>query len=124
MVFTFKKTDPELLKKRSEEVFDYRIQTQPVGVSTSGCVFQNISEEEQKKHKLPTRSAGYLIDQAGFKGYSQGGFTVSDIHANFIINRGTGSPEDLHDLIAKIEKTVKKKFGITLEKEVRVFGIQ
>jgi UDP-N-acetylenolpyruvoylglucosamine reductase len=122
MVFTFKKADPAVLKKRSEEAFAYRNSTQPIGVSTSGCVFQNVTEDEQEEHALPTRSAGYLIDQAGLKGYSKGGFTVSDVHANFIINSGSGKPEELHALINHIEKTVKKKFGITLEKEVRVFS--
>lgn len=119
-VFRLKKTDAELLKKRAEEAFAYRKQTQPFGVSTSGCFFQNVSEEEQKRLGLPTASAGALIDQAGFKGYKEGVFAVSSVHANFIVNEdpARAKTEDLINLLQIIKKKIKEKFGVNLKEEV------
>ena len=116
--FRLKKNDPDVLKQRAQESLAYRKQTQPFGVATSGCFFQNISEDEQKKLQLPTKSAGYLIDHAGLKGTQVGDFVVSDIHANFIINKGTGKTEDLQALLKKIKDTVNEKYGVQLKEEV------
>ena len=109
-VFKLKKTDPEILKKRSEFAFEYRKKTQPMGVKTSGCFFKNVNG----------KSAGQLIDQVGLKGFAVGDFFVSPIHANFIINRGNGQSKDLLKLFKIIKDKVKKKFGVKLEEEVIV----
>ncbi len=118
VVFKFTKADPEILYKRSMEAYKYRRETQPVGVFTSGCFFQNISEAVQKKLNLPTKSAGYLIDKAGLKGFRIGGFQISEKHANFIINVGEGRIEDLEKLVEAVKKRVKEKFNVDLELEV------
>lgn len=107
-VFEFKKNDPELLKKRAQTALDYRKKTQPQGVFTAGCFFQNPKN----------LSAGYLIDQSGLKGKKIGDFLISPIHANFIINEGKGKPEDLKKLIDLIKKKVEEKFNVKLEEEV------
>lgn len=107
-IFRLKKTDPAILKKRGEEALNYRKQTQPRGVFSSGCFFKNING----------KSAGYLIEQCGLKGYTVGDFYVSEKHANFIINRGNGKREDLMRLIRLIKEKVKEKFGLELEEEV------
>ncbi len=107
-VFQLKKTNPEILKKRSEFAFEYRKKTQPMGVKTSGCFFKNVSG----------KSAGQMIDKVGLKGFSVGDFFVSPIHANFIINRGNGKTKDLLELIRIIKNKVKEKFGVGLEEEV------
>lgn len=119
-VFRLKKTDPDLLKKRAAESSAYRRSTQPHGVQTAGCFFQNISDEDQKRLDLQTKSAGNLIDKAGLKGKSQGGYMVSDHHANFIVNTGTGKPEDLKFLLNLVKQTVKEKYNIDLKEEVVV----
>ncbi len=106
--FHLTKEDPELLQKRSKEALEYRKATQPFGVATCGCFFRNIDGT----------SAGALIDSAGLKNYQVGDFVVSDIHANFIINKGAGKPEDLTKLLAKIKSTVREKLGVKLEEEV------
>ncbi|MCX7996747.1 MAG: FAD-binding protein [Patescibacteria group bacterium] len=118
--FRLPKADPEVLKQRLTATKKHRDATQPKGAMTSGCFFKNISEEERLLHNLPTKSAGYLIDQAGLKNYAVGDFYVSDIHANFIINRGNGKPEDLERLTSHIRTTVKNRFGIDLRNEVIV----
>lgn len=118
--FKLKKEDPEMLKKRAQEALAYRRETQPFGVATGGCFFQNISDEEQEKHNLPTKSAGYLIDKAGLKGTQVGGFQVSEKHANFVINKGKGTPEDLYKILNLIKSTIKEKYGVDLKEEVIV----
>lgn len=118
--FRLSKADPEELKKRSAEAQEYRRKTQPHGVSTSGCFFRNISQEEKTRLNLPTTSAGYLIDKSGLKNTRVGGFVVSDLHANFIINTGDGKPQDLVALLKRIKDTVKEKFDVQLEEEVLV----
>lgn len=122
VVFLLKKEKKELLKKRAELVMNYRKETQPFGVATCGCFFQNISQKEKEKYQLPTTSAGYLIDQVGLKGYRLGDFYISDKHANFIINKGKGSYSDLKKIIKLIKDKVKEKFGVNLKEEVVVIS--
>lgn len=118
--FRLVKTSPDILKARSREVIDYRNQTQPVSRATSGCFFQNIGAEEQRRLGLKTASAGYLIDQSGMKGKRVGSFVVSQKHANFIIDEGEGNPEDLKILMDEVKKAVHDKFGVSLKEEIRV----
>lgn len=106
--FRLNKVNPRILKERAESSYNYRKKTQPMGVKTSGCFFKNIKG----------KSAGQLIDQAGLKGFSVGNFTVSPIHANFIINQGNGKTEDLLKLVNIIKKKIMDKFGVKLEEEV------
>ena len=119
-VFRLTKEDPQVLQRRAQESLAYRKTTQPIGVATVGCFFQNISESIQREHHLPTKSAGYLIDQAGMKGKRVGDFHVSEKHANFIINTGQGKPEDLQELMEQVKLAVREKFNIDLIEEVRV----
>ncbi len=119
-VFRLRKEDPDALKKRAQDSLAYRKETQPFGVATGGCFFQNISQEEKELHNLPTTSAGYLIDHAGLKGHQEGAFVVSDKHANFVINTGQGKPEDLQKMLNLIKSTIKEKYGVDLKEEVQV----
>lgn len=117
-VFRLNKNDPAVLKKRAQAAMQFRKETQVTGQPTCGCMFQNLTEEEQKSHNLPTTSVGYLIDKAGLKNTQIGNFVVSNEHANFIINKGEGKPEDLHSLIHLIKSKIKKMYGIDLKEEV------
>ncbi len=118
--FRLKICPSALLLQRAEEAMEYRRKTQPVGVKSSGCFFRNISETDKERLGLPTTSAGYLIDKAGLKGRRIGAFSVSTIHANFIVNDGSGKTEDLVQLLKEIKHTVQQKFGIALSPEVLV----
>lgn len=120
VVFELSKNDPKILLDRAYEALKYRKETQPFGVSTSGCFFQNVSDEITKSNNLPTSSAGYLIDKAGLKNYRIGNFIVSDKHANFIINTGHGNPDDLQKIIQTVKEKVREKFGVELREEVIV----
>ena len=70
----------------------------------------------------PGDYAGRLIEAAGLKETRRGGAVVSAKHANFIINDGGARADDLEQLIDLIEATVKKRFGVSLHREVRVVG--
>jgi len=84
---------------------------QPTGPSM-GSTFKN----------PPDKSAGELIEKAGLKGKQIGGAKVSEVHGNFIINTGNAEAKDVKDLIDLIKKTVKEKFGIDLQEEIRYIG--
>ena len=90
-----------------------RKETQP-RLPSAGCTFKNPKGS----------AAGALIDQCGFKGASVGGAAVSDIHANFIINRGQATACDVIALINLIRKRVYREKGHVLQPEVILFGDQ
>lgn len=98
-------------------IYDRYIQrrkdTQPTGYSC-GSVFKN----PQGEH------AGNLIEQCGLKGSRQGGAVISDLHANFILNDNDATSGDILTLIQKAKTAVQEKFGITLEEEVRMYGME
>lgn len=66
--------------------------------------------------------AGKLIQDAGLQGYSIGGAMVSKKHAGFVINAGGATATEVYQLIQHIKKTVKEKFQVELEPEVRFLG--
>lgn len=66
--------------------------------------------------------AGALIENAGLKGFSVGGAQVSALHAGFLINTGNASASDFLTLSRHIQDTVKARFGVMLEPEVRIAG--
>ena len=115
--------------KKMMEILDKRHKTQPKGPS-SGCIFKKIIFEESDASwtgkGIPEEflagkyiSAGWLIEQAGLKGEKEGGAQVSDVHANFIMNIGDATSEDVKKLIARIKERVAEKFGIDLEEEIQ-----
>ena len=67
-------------------------------------------------------AAGYLIDKSNLKGIRIGNAEISTKHANFIINHGNASSNDILKLIKMIKTTVKKNFDIDLELEVKLLG--
>jgi UDP-N-acetylmuramate dehydrogenase len=70
----------------------------------------------------PGYYAGALIEAAGFKGERIGGAEVSDKHAGFILNTGNATANDVFRLIRRIETRVAERFGVKLEREVRLVG--
>ncbi len=104
--------EPMTLKSKIAEIRMRRAQTQPIGERSAGCIFKN-----------PLGGfAGRLIEKAGLKGTAVGGAMVSEIHANFIINRGGATAEDIITLITKIRETIHDIFGIELELEIITLG--
>jgi UDP-N-acetylmuramate dehydrogenase len=103
---------PEVNADAIRELLDKRKQTQPIGEWSCGSVFTN----------PPGRHAARLIESAGLKGFRIGDASVSEKHANFIINHGAASAADIEALIAHVQRTVKKSHGVTLTTEVRIVG--
>ena len=86
--------------------------TQPLGEPSAGCVFKN----------PPGDAAGRLIDAAGCKGMRTGGVEVSAVHANYFINKGTGTCRDFLELMEKVKTRVHQHSGIMLEPEIQIVG--
>jgi UDP-N-acetylmuramate dehydrogenase len=95
------------------ELLDKRKQTQPIGEWSCGSVFTN----------PPGDHAARLIESAGLKGFRLGDASVSEKHANFIINHGVASAADVEALIAHVQQTVQQVHGIGLSTEVRIVGV-
>ena len=74
-------------------------------------------------HNPPGGHAAQLIESAGLKGYRIGDATVSDKHANFIINHGHALAADIEALIEHVQRTVAQVHGIELHTEVRIVGV-
>ena len=95
-----------------EEMADYatrRREKQPLNYPSAGSVY-----------KRPAgHYTGKLIEDCGLKGYSVGGAQVSEKHCGFIINRGGATAKNVVELMGIIEKTVKDRFDVTLEREIR-----
>lgn len=94
-----------------------KLKVQPQ-TNCAGSVFKNFSKEIADKIGAPTSAAGWFIDQAGLKGRKLGGVQVSGKHANFIVNLGNGTAQDVKNLIKLIKKAVKKKFRVELKEEI------
>lgn len=120
--FLLKKGDKDQLWEIANAAVKRRATTQPLGAPSSGCMFKNIKLADQMRLGVPTPSVGYLIDKAGLKLERIGGAYVSDVHANFIVNDGTATSQDVFALIAKIKSTIKEKYGVDLELEVIIIG--
>lgn len=88
----------------------WRESHQPKGKS-AGSVF-----------KKATEPAGLLIDKAGLKGKQIGGAIISPMHANFIINTGNATAQDVLELIKLAKDIVYEKFGEILEEEIQIIG--
>ena len=108
-----KPDDKKAIRKRMQEVQKLRKAQQPDGLS-AGCIFKNPEGD----------SAGRLIDSCGLKGLFHGGAEISTKHANYIINRGTASYEDIKNLMSKIVETVHNKYNIELSPEIIDLGEQ
>jgi len=105
--------DPKQIDARLVQARSLRRNTQPAAQPSAGCVFKNPAAESP---------AGAMIDRLGLKGASVGGAMVSEIHANFIVNRGNASAADVLRLIDLIRSRAKAEEGVDLELEIRVLG--
>ncbi|GAB6887016.1 UDP-N-acetylmuramate dehydrogenase [Desulfothermus okinawensis JCM 13304] len=109
---SFKKSDKNLLLSKIKETFIKKKNTQPITSKTCGCVFKNPIQYP----------AGYLLDKSGMKGFSVGDIMFSNIHANFLINRGKGTPSQVMEIIEIAKTKVFENFGINLDLEVKILS--
>lgn len=105
--FRLARGEKAAIEARMKEVARSRIQKQPPGSST-GSFFKN----------PPGDAAGRLIEAAGLKGRELGHAQISPQHANFFLNKGGATAEEILALAALAEKEVKAQFGVELQREV------
>lgn len=110
------KLDPgsydRFLESQAAAVANSRARKQPLHLPSCGSVFKNPEG----------MVAGRLIDQAGLKNCTIGEAQISEKHANFILNMHKAKSNDIYRLLRHAQKTVKEKFGVELEPEVKLLG--
>ena len=106
------KPDPKVTRKGIRELLAQRAATQPLEHPNSGSVFMN----------PPGDYAARLIESCGLKGSRVGDAEVSVKHANFIVNRGQASAQDIERLIRQVHDAVLAQTGVDLKTEVRIIG--
>lgn len=110
--FTLQSDEPTAIQARMDDNNFRRANKQPLNYPSNGSVF-----------KRPTGYfAGKLIMDSGLQGTRVGGVEVSRKHAGFMVNVANGTGNDYEDLIHLVQATVKEKYGVTLETEVRIIG--
>lgn len=130
--------DKEEIQKKIREISETRLKTQDIGAKCAGCVFKNPEWRQTAKNKeqmvrefsdlaqfqdRETIPAGYLIERAGLKGKRIGNAEVSQAHANYIINEGGATADEVTRLITLIKESVRQTYGILLEEEIQFVGI-
>lgn len=111
-VFKLETGNYDEIKNRMDELNRRRAEKQPLEYPSAGSTFKRPSGY----------FAGKLIEDAGLKGMTNGGASVSRKHAGFVINHDNATAEDVLGLIKIIQGIIKEKYNVTLEPEVRVIG--
>lgn len=112
-IFQLEPAESTVVGQRLDEIRRWRQAHQPLGLPSAGSVFRNPSDE---------LSAGQLIDELGLKGRRIGGASVSEKHANFIVNDRGGSAADVRRLADEVRATVRAERGIELRLEIVFAG--
>ncbi len=108
----FKVEDPRAIRERIVKGLKWRRQTQPLALPSAGSVFKNPADDY----------AGRMIEAAGLKGKRAGDAQISEVHANFIVNRGRARSRDVIELIELARAEAERRFGVDLELELEVIG--
>lgn len=111
-VFDLKLGDQAEITALMDDLNARRAAKQPLELPSCGSVFK----------RPEGYFAGKLIHDAGLQGYTSGGAQVSTKHAGFIVNVDHGTATDYLNVIHHVQATVKEKFGVSLETEVRIIG--
>jgi UDP-N-acetylmuramate dehydrogenase len=120
--FAVEPGEPARLRETARASLRYRKRTQPLARPSAGCVFRN---PDAARVRLPSgvpASAGALVDQCGLKGATEGGAQVSPVHANFIVNLGGATANDVRALVVRCKAAVRDRFGVELEEEIVYVG--
>ena len=110
--FSLEPADPDQIGARIAGYLEHRATSQKAGFPTAGSFFKNPEEG----------AAWKLIDEAGLRGARIGGAQVSEVHTNFLVNRGDATAADFLALAVRIKNAVRQITGIALEEEVRIVG--
>jgi UDP-N-acetylmuramate dehydrogenase len=117
------------LRTRAAAILKIRNEKYPPAMRCAGSIFKNLLWSDLsaavraqvpatvvREGKIPS---AYFLEQAGAKGLARGGVRVADYHANLIYNQGTGTAQEVRELIADLKQRVSRQFGVELEEEVQ-----
>ncbi len=110
--FALKEGNYDEIKAVMDDLTFKRESKQPLEYPSCGSVFK----------RPPGYFAGKLIQDSGLQGTQIGGAQVSQKHAGFIVNKDNATADEYIQLIRHVQTIVKEKFGVTLEREVRIIG--
>ena len=132
--FLLEKIDNNIeIKNIYNQNLEKKKNTQPIGEYSAGCVFKNIIYDEKneklmnfmknykediifkEKKQIPT---AFIIDKLGLKGLEENNAEISNVHANFIVNKSNAEYRDVKALIEIIKEKIKIQFNINLEEEI------
>src|ERR1700729_247927 len=105
--------DPAVIAAEMDKITESRESTQPIKSRTGGSTFKN----------PPGGKAWQLIDAAGCRGLKVGGAQVSELHCNFLINRGGATAADIEALGENVRRRVRETSGVALEWEIERIGV-
>ncbi|MGV8145526.1 MAG: UDP-N-acetylmuramate dehydrogenase [Alkaliphilus sp.] len=105
-------SDYDLIKALTDDINLKRTTKQPLSLPSAGSIFK----------RPPGLYAGKLIQDSGLRGYKIGGAQVSELHCGFIVNRGGATSKDVSDLILHIQSTVREKYEVELNTEIKMIG--
>lgn len=106
-----KKDDKDIIDNQIDSFMKKREWIRGLGFPSVGSVFKNPATDSP---------AGRLIESCGLKGKRIGGAEISRLHANFIVNTGSAMSKDVLNLMELAKKSVKERFDIELEREIRI----
>ncbi|HNZ70627.1 MAG TPA: UDP-N-acetylmuramate dehydrogenase [Candidatus Dojkabacteria bacterium] len=118
----------------TQQRVQYRLNNHPMEYPSLGSTFKNVPVNEFRQEVLeenglvelikddpfPIIPTGILIDRSGLKGYKVGGAEISIKHANFLVNTGGATSEDVEAVIKHVKDAVKEKFGVGLQVEIMI----
>jgi UDP-N-acetylmuramate dehydrogenase len=110
--FLFQPENPEIVRSRMRDFQEKRRAAQPETSQCAGSIFKN----------PPAGSAGHLLESLGCKGLRQGGAEISPRHANFIVNNGGATAQDVVALIREAQRRARVERGVDLRPEVLLLG--
>lgn len=110
--FSLEDGDKNVIREKYEEFDQRRADKQPLDMPSAGSTF-----------KRPTGYfAGKLIDDSGLRGFTHKGAGISEKHCGFVVNKNKATAQDVLETIEIVQKVVHDKFGVTLEREVKIIG--
>lgn len=112
VMINLNKGDYGQIDSRMKELTLQRTTNQPLELPSAGSTFK----------RPEGYFAGKLIEDSGLKGLRHGDAQVSDKHCGFVVNRGNSTCKEVMELIDVIRKTVKDKYGVDLEMEIKLAG--
>ena len=106
--------DEEAIREKMRDFTERRTTKQPLAYPSAGSFFK----------RPEGYFAGKLVQDAGLKGLTIGGAQVSALHSGFVINIGGATASDIISLMHLVQARVKEQFGVDLEPEVRIIGVE